>query len=98
MFRLITVFWAFIFLGVLLLLGRIVRQRWPLMQALYMPSSVIAGVIGLLLGPAVLGAIAGRISPDSAWVNGMFAVITYILQAIAAFQKILPVKSVYYVS
>ncbi|MCH9055762.1 sodium:glutamate symporter [Synechococcus sp. PCC 6716] len=73
MFRLITVFWAFIFLGVLLLLGRIVRQRWPLMQALYMPSSVIAGVIGLLLGPAVLGAIAGRISPDSAWVNGMFA-------------------------
>jgi len=73
MFKLITVFWAFIFLGVLLLLGRIVRQRWPLMQALYMPSSVIAGVIGLLLGPAVLGAIAGRISPDSAWVNGMFA-------------------------
>lgn len=33
MFQLITVFWAFIFIGILLLLGRIVRQRWPLMQS-----------------------------------------------------------------
>ncbi len=73
MFKLITVFWAFIFIGVLLLLGRIVRQRWALMRSLYMPSSVIAGLLGLLLGPAVLGAIAHRIQPASGWSQGLFA-------------------------
>ncbi|HIK35213.1 MULTISPECIES: sodium/glutamate symporter [unclassified Thermosynechococcus] len=73
MFRLITVFWAFIFIGVLLLLGRIVRQRWALMRSLYMPSSVIAGVLGLILGPSVLGAIASQIAPNSGLVNGLFA-------------------------
>jgi len=73
MFQLITVFWAFIFIGVLLLVGRIVRQRWALMRSLYMPSSIIAGVVGLLLGPAVLGAIAQAFNPDTPWVNGLFA-------------------------
>lgn len=73
MFRLITVFWAFIFIGVLLLLGRIVRQRWALMRSLYMPSSVIAGVLGLILGPSVLGAIASQIAPNSGLGNGLFA-------------------------
>lgn len=73
MFRLITVFWAFIFIGVLLLLGRIVRQRWVLMRSLYMPSSVIAGVLGLILGPSVLGAIASQIAANSGLGNGLFA-------------------------
>lgn len=52
-------------MGVLLPLGRLVRRRWALMRSLYMPSSVIAGILGLLLGSSVLGAIADQIAAES---------------------------------
>jgi len=44
-------------LGVLLLLGFIVRELVKPLQRLYIPSSVIGGAIGLILGPQVLGII-----------------------------------------
>ncbi|MGF1536970.1 MAG: sodium/glutamate symporter [Elainellaceae cyanobacterium] len=53
------VFWAFIILGFLVLLGRWVRQQIGILQTLFLPSSIVAGVIALLLGPGVLGAITG---------------------------------------
>ncbi|NES23721.1 MAG: sodium:glutamate symporter [Symploca sp. SIO3E6] len=54
------VFFAFIILGCLLLMGRWIRQNIPLLQTLYLPSSIVTGLLALLLGPAVLGAIMGE--------------------------------------
>lgn len=42
-------------LGVLLLCGKYLRVKIRLFQRLYLPSSIIAGFVGLLLGPCVLG-------------------------------------------
>ena len=47
-------------LGVLLLAGKVVRIKSGLSQRLFLPSSIIAGVIGLLIGPSVLGAVVQR--------------------------------------
>lgn len=63
------VFWAFIILGFLILLGRWVRQSVGVLQSLFLPSSIVAGVIALLLGPGVLGNIAGASGFLS---NGLF--------------------------
>jgi glutamate:Na+ symporter, ESS family len=50
------VFWAAILIGIALLAGRFIRNRLVFLQRLFMPSSVVAGVLVLLLGPQVLGA------------------------------------------
>lgn len=63
------VFFAFINLGFLVLAGRWVRQKVGVLQSLFLPSSIVAGVIALLLGPNVLGAIAGE---NSFLSNGLF--------------------------
>lgn len=52
------VFWAAIWIGIALLAGRFVRDRLTFLQRIFMPSSVVAGVLVLLLGPQVLGAVA----------------------------------------
>ncbi|MFC5233009.1 sodium/glutamate symporter [Pseudonocardia zijingensis] len=44
-------------IGVLLLVGTFVRSRVGLAQRLMLPASVIAGFLGLLLGPKVLGVL-----------------------------------------
>ena len=40
---------VFCFLSLLLVLGKLVRMRVPILQRLYLPSSVIGGIIGLLI-------------------------------------------------
>ena len=50
------VFFAFITLSFLILVGRWIRQHVGILQSLYVPSSVVVGVVALLLGPGVLGA------------------------------------------
>ncbi len=42
-------------LSLLLLVGKYLRTRLVLLQRLFLPASVIAGFIGLLLGPYVCG-------------------------------------------
>ena len=42
-------------LSLLLLIGKYLRAKIPFLQKLFMPASVIAGFIGLLLGPLVFG-------------------------------------------
>ncbi len=54
MFNLRTVLFAFVLLA-LLLLGRFLKQRVQWFQRLYLPASIVAGALGLLLGPEVLG-------------------------------------------
>ncbi|MDG2990694.1 sodium:glutamate symporter [Candidatus Synechococcus calcipolaris G9] len=58
MFNLQTVLFAFVLLALLLLAGRFLKQKVQVFQKLYLPASVVAGVLALLLGPEVLGAIA----------------------------------------
>lgn len=42
-------------LGLLLLVGKLLRTRIRLIQRLFLPASVVAGFIGLLLGPYIAG-------------------------------------------
>lgn len=60
--------------GILILVGRFLKQKIPLFQKLYLPESIIAGALALLLGPGVLGAIALGLgaSDESYWANGLF--------------------------
>ena len=50
---------AFVLLGIALMLAVVLRRFVPFLAALYIPASVIAGFLILLLGPQVLGAITG---------------------------------------
>ncbi|MEC2071047.1 sodium/glutamate symporter [Alkalihalophilus marmarensis] len=46
---------SFIILGILLIIGKWIRVATPFLQSFFIPSSIIAGLLGLLLGPEVLG-------------------------------------------
>lgn len=50
-----SVFFAFGLIGILLILGKIIRARLAFLQSLYIPSSIIAGTIALCLGPQIFG-------------------------------------------
>lgn len=51
------VFFAFIILGLLLVTGNAVHRSSKLWQSLFIPGSILAGIVALLLGPEVLGAV-----------------------------------------
>jgi ESS family glutamate:Na+ symporter len=72
-FTLRDVFFAFINIAILVLIGRYIKQKVHWLQRLYLPESVIAGVLALLLGPQVLGAIVSAIGgPDATFAEGLF--------------------------
>jgi len=56
------IFAALVLLGLLLLAGKWLRLRVALFGHLFLPSSVIAGVLALLLGPYVLGRLAAAVA------------------------------------
>jgi glutamate:Na+ symporter, ESS family len=62
---------SFIILGAFLILGKWLRVYSSTMQQLFLPSSIIAGVIALALGPGVLGAIVGTFAPDHTLSQGL---------------------------
>lgn len=70
MFTLRDVLFAFIWIAVLVLAGRFVKQKVPAIQALYLPESIVAGVLALLLGPQVLGAIATAVGGEETLLSG----------------------------
>lgn len=74
MFTLLNVLFAFIMVGILLLVARFIKHKIRIFQTLYLPESIIAGAIALILGPGILGAIAVATgaSPDSYVANGLF--------------------------
>ncbi len=74
MFNLLNVLFAFIMVGVLLLIARVIKHKVKIFQTLYIPESIIAGAIALLLGTGALGAIAvsAGASPDSYIAGGLF--------------------------
>jgi len=74
MFNLINVLFAFITIAILILIGRLLKQKIKLFQKLYLPESIIAGAIALILGPGVVGAIAIAlgVSADDYLAGGLF--------------------------
>ena len=50
-----NVFVAILLIGLVMLAGKLVRGHIRIFQKLYLPSSIIGGVIALLLGPQALG-------------------------------------------
>jgi len=66
-------FWAAVILGILLVVSRLIRQNVRWFRALFLPSSLIAGGLALLLGPQVLGAAASRLVGEGTWLqHGLF--------------------------
>ncbi|MDO5629121.1 MAG: sodium/glutamate symporter [Mobilicoccus sp.] len=63
---------ALLLLGVVLLLGKAVRVTTPLAQKLFLPSSIIAGFLALLVGPEVLGTVAQWMGSDRFAEAGLF--------------------------
>jgi glutamate:Na+ symporter, ESS family len=57
------VFAALLVLGLLTLVGKLIRGRVGVFRAIFLPSSIVAGTVGLLLGPEVLG----RVAPGVGW-------------------------------
>lgn len=62
---------ALLMLGVVLLAAKVIRVKWPLMQSLFIPASIIGGFIGLALGPEVFGQLTGMLGIDR-FENGLF--------------------------
>lgn len=67
-----TIGLALLLAGALLLVAKLIRVRWTLAQRLFLPSSIIAGGIGLLAGPDVLGMVADRAGFDGLAEGGIF--------------------------
>ena len=73
MFNLQDVFFAFVMLALLILVGRYFQQKIRWIQRLHLPESIVAGFLALVLGPQVLGAMATTISGDSTtFASGIF--------------------------
>ena len=53
-----TTLYAVLVIGALILIAKWIRRRVGLLQRLFLPSSIIAGTLALLLGPQVLGRMA----------------------------------------
>ncbi len=61
------VFFAFIILGLLLIVGNAIHRSSHIWRSIFIPGSILAGVAGLLLGPEVLGAIVRRVLGGDHW-------------------------------
>ncbi len=64
-----SILWAFVFAGLAMLAGKGLRSLFPKLKDLFLPSSVLGGLLALLAGYQVLGALGGRVAPDVAWIS-----------------------------
>lgn len=74
-----TVVWDFGTLSILILIGYFFRKKAMILQNLYIPASLIAGFLGLLLGPQVLGKISPFYLPIGASIAQWPGVLTAIV-------------------
>ena len=64
-------------LGILLLAASWLRLKIPLLKKYYIPASLIAGVIGLILGPYFLGIIPKEIMSVWSGMSSRLIVLIY---------------------
>jgi ESS family glutamate:Na+ symporter len=76
---------ALLLLGVLLYAGKWLRLHWGLAQTLFLPASILAGLLGLVIGPHALGALAATgegvfaEGPIPAWVYDVWSTLPGLL-------------------
>ncbi|MEL6161353.1 MAG: sodium/glutamate symporter [Cyanobacteria bacterium J06623_5] len=70
MLTLKDVFFAFVWIALLILAGRIIKQKVGWIRRLYLPESIVAGALALILGPQVLGAITTAIAGEGTLLSG----------------------------
>ncbi len=67
-----TVALALLLLGILALIGIMIRVRSRITQKLFLPVALISGFLALILGPQVLGRVAGWLGWDPLVEGGVF--------------------------
>lgn len=72
-----TLFVSLAILGILLLVGTILRLYVPFFKKYYIPASLIAGLIGLLIGPSVLNLIPANITSTWSGLSGKLIVLVF---------------------
>ena len=70
-------------LSILMLFGYFLRKRVKLLQDLYLPAALVAGFIGLLLGPQVLGQFSPVYIPISASIGKWAGVLTAVVFSVS---------------
>ena len=65
---------ALLVLGLALVVGKIIRVRVGWVQTLFLPASIVGGVLLLLLGPQVLGRIGGPWGENGLFTESMITV------------------------
>ncbi|WP_230504464.1 sodium/glutamate symporter [Sutcliffiella rhizosphaerae] len=98
---------SFIILGVLLIIGKWLRVSTPFLQKFFVPSSIIAGLLGLLLGPEILGKMGvelfdiGGLFPESmleVWEELPGLLISVIFASFFLSKTIPPIKKIWRIS
>jgi ESS family glutamate:Na+ symporter len=98
---------SFIIIGILLLIGKWIRVFTPFLQNFFIPSSMIAGIIALLLGPEVLGAFGinifdeGGLFPEAmleVWASLPGLLISVIFASLFLGQAIPNIKEIWRIS
>lgn len=64
-------------LGILLVIGTYLRLKIPFLKQYFIPASLIAGLIGLILGPYFLGIIPKHITSCWSGMSGVLIVIVF---------------------
>ncbi|GGE71615.1 sodium:glutamate symporter [Nesterenkonia cremea] len=67
-----SVGFAVVLLAAVMLLGKYLRVKVPAIQKLLLPSAIVAGFLGLLVGPEVLGRLGGTMGWDWLQNGGLF--------------------------
>ena len=65
------VFVSLLVAGLFLVVAKLLRSAVPLFRTLFLPASVIAGVLALLVGPQVLGGAFALIGLGESWHDGV---------------------------
>lgn len=64
-------------LGILILVATVLRLKIPLLKKYYIPASLLAGIIGLILGPYFLGAIPSDVTSTWSNLSGKLIVLVF---------------------
>lgn len=72
-------------LSILMLAGYFLRKNIKLLQDLYLPAALVAGFIGLLLGPQILGQFSPVYIPISGSISKWAGVLTAVVFSVSFF-------------